>query len=99
VEWSGTLLGGADPVTFTFGVDTATGGWVAGEPITNVVTFAGSGLVFSRTTVTRLDFADPSPSHKQVDKDQALAGDVLTYTIDIQQFSIWRHGIMRVVES
>jgi uncharacterized repeat protein (TIGR01451 family) len=84
VEWSGSVPVGTDPLTFTFGVDVDAAGWTIGDPITNVVTFdSGAGLAFDKTTVTRLTFVDPSPSVKTVDKGRALAGDVLSYTIEV----------------
>jgi uncharacterized repeat protein (TIGR01451 family) len=88
VEWSGTVTGGSDPVTFTFGVDVDLSGWSISDPITNTVVFdSGAGLVFTRTAVSTLDFPDPSPSVKTVDKDRALEGDVLTYTIRVENAS------------
>jgi uncharacterized repeat protein (TIGR01451 family) len=88
VEWSGAISANADPLTFTFGVDVAIGGWTAGDSITNTVSFdSGTGLVFTRTASSVLAFPDPSPSHKTVDKETALAGDVLTYTICIENGS------------
>jgi uncharacterized repeat protein (TIGR01451 family) len=89
VEWSGAVPANSPPLTFTFGVDVAMAGWTFGDPITNVATFdGGAGQVFSRTAVTTLDFPEPSPSTKSVDKSQALAGDVLTYTLVIKNSSV-----------
>jgi len=89
VEWSGTVVANADPLTFTFGVDVVTGGWTIGDLITNGVTFdSGAGLVFTRTAITVMDFPDGSLSIKGVDRSQALAGDVLGYTIHVESGSI-----------
>jgi uncharacterized repeat protein (TIGR01451 family) len=88
VEWSGTIPAGANPLTFTFGVDVAMGGWKNGDLITNVVTFdSGAGLVFSHTVGSVVTLPDASPSVKWVNKSEALAGDVLTYTIRVENGS------------
>lgn len=89
IEWSGVIPASTEPLTFTFGVDVVTDNWAANAPITNAITFdSGVGLVFSRTATTRLDFPNASPSFKTVDKEAVLAGDVLTYTIHVQNGSI-----------
>ena len=88
VKWDGTIPGGADPMTFTFDVHVASGGWVNGDIITNVLTLDdGAGRVFTRAVASVVTFPDASPSFKHVDKDQALAGDVLTYTIRVENGS------------
>jgi uncharacterized repeat protein (TIGR01451 family) len=89
VEWSGPLAVDADPLTFTFGVDMDPSGWSIGDLITNSAVFdSGTGQVFTRTTTTVVEFPDPSPSIKEVDKSEALAGDVLTYTVHVENASL-----------
>ena len=60
--------------------------WHSGDTIVNEATFAsGAGIVFTRTATAQLDFPDPSPSTKTVDKSWAMAGDRLTYTLHIRE--------------
>jgi uncharacterized repeat protein (TIGR01451 family) len=88
VEWSGAVPANVAPMTFTFGIDVAPDHWVTGDIITNSVTFdSGDGLVFVRIATSRLSFPDPSASVKEVDKSLASAGDVLTYTIHVENAS------------
>ncbi|MBN1877655.1 MAG: S8 family serine peptidase [Anaerolineae bacterium] len=85
VEWGGSLAAGADPLTFTFGVDVAPAGWTNDDIITNAVVFdSGTGLVFPRTTTTVIRVPDPAPSTKIVNEAEALAGDVLTYIVHVE---------------
>ncbi len=89
VEWSGDIPAQADPLAFTFGVDVAAGGWTDGDRIANTVTFdSGAGLVFTHAVASVVGVPDASPSVKWVDKSQALAGDVLTYTIRVENGSV-----------
>jgi uncharacterized repeat protein (TIGR01451 family) len=88
VEWEGDIPGGSDPMKLTFGVDVTNSGWNAGDFVTNTATFDnGADLVFDRTASNQLVFPSPSPSIKQVDKDMALDGDVLTYTVRVENAS------------
>jgi uncharacterized repeat protein (TIGR01451 family) len=88
VQWSGSLPSGSPPLTFTFGVQVDSDAWSSGDLVINKATFdSGTGQVFTRTAATRLDFADPTPSIKTVDKRWAMAGDTLTYTIRIENGS------------
>jgi uncharacterized repeat protein (TIGR01451 family) len=88
VEWHGTIPAQSAPLTFTFGVDVPEAGWAAGDLITNVATFdSGAGRVFGRTVVSVVGYANPGPSVKSADKDAAAQGDVLTYTIRVENAS------------
>ncbi len=85
VEWTGEIPAGAAPLTFTFGVDVGRAGWSYGEHVANTITFDdGAGHTFTRTALTLVEFPDPSPSTKAVDKAAALAGDALTYSIRLR---------------
>ncbi len=88
VEWTGAIPGGQAPVTFTFGVVVNPAGWVSKQMITNTATFSdGISLNFNKTAVTTLDFFDLSRSTKNVDKAVAVAGEVLTYTVHVENAS------------
>lgn len=88
VEWGGVLAIGADPLTFTFGVDVDPSGWTFGDLVTNTAVFdSGAGQIYTRTTTTEVIFPDPSPSAKAVNASEALAGDVLTYTVRVENAS------------
>ena len=85
VEWSGTVLANADPMTFSFGVDLAASGWANGDLVTNTITFdGGDGQVYTKTIVSEVVFPDLSLSTKTASASRALAGDVLTYTINLE---------------
>ena len=85
ILWGGTIPPDSPPLSFTFGLNVDLAQWHSGDEVVNEATFAsGTGLVFTRTATTRLDFADPSPSSKSVDKSWAMAGDRLTYTLHIE---------------
>jgi uncharacterized repeat protein (TIGR01451 family) len=88
VEWRGTIPAGmpvsnARPLSFTFGLDVASGNWHSGDLVSSVVTFdSGTGRVFTRTALAALDFPDPFPSAKTV-SEMADLGQALTYTLHI----------------
>jgi uncharacterized repeat protein (TIGR01451 family) len=85
VLWSGAIPPNSRPLSFTFGLGIDLAGWHSGDTVVNEATFSsGTGLAFTRTASTQLDFPDPSPSTKTVDKSWAMAGDRLTYTLHIK---------------
>lgn len=89
VEWAGSIPSGQTPVTFTFGVAVNPGGWVNGQLITNTATFSdGVSLTFNRTTTSVIGFFDLTPSTKSVNKALARAGEVLTYTVHVENASL-----------
>jgi uncharacterized repeat protein (TIGR01451 family) len=84
VEWSGAIPAGSDPLSFTFGVDLDPTGWAVGDRVRNEAVFnSGSGILFTQTADTVVSFPDPSPSTKRVDRDTALAGQVLNFTVQV----------------
>ncbi len=88
VEWTGAIPGGQAPATFTFGVVVNSAGWTNGQFITNTATFSdGVSLAFNSTAGSTLDFFDLSSSTKKVDKAAATAGEVLTYTVHVENAS------------
>ncbi|HJW82861.1 MAG TPA: hypothetical protein VJ754_01030, partial [Anaerolineae bacterium] len=88
VEWSGDLQAHQAPITIQFGVVAAEAGWVSGQLITNTVAFSdGVGLTFDRSSVTRLEFFDLSPSAKRVHPLETPFGGSLTYTLRVQNGS------------
>lgn len=84
VEWRGALGARAAPQSFSYLLNTdAT--LMDGDTITSTAQFDnGAGLVFTRTTISLMLMADLSKSSKTVDRAAALAGDKMTYTIQLQ---------------
>ncbi len=88
VKWSGPISASSPPLTFTFGVDVDLTNWAFGNVITNAALFnSGAGLVFTHTTTNMVDIPDPSASTKGVNQSKALAGEVLTYTMHVENLS------------
>jgi uncharacterized repeat protein (TIGR01451 family) len=84
VEWSGAVPAGSDPLTFTFGIDLDPTGWAVGDRVRNEAVFdSGTGILFTQTADTVVSFPDPSPSTKSADRDLALAGEVLNFTVQV----------------
>lgn len=90
VEWSGAIPANQPLVTVTFGVVVNPTGWTNGQLITNTATFSdGVSLAFDSTATSALDFFDLTPSTKNVNKTAAMAGEVLTYTVHVENASTW----------
>ncbi len=88
VSWKGVIPQNSPPFSFTFGIDVDLAEWRTGDTIVNEATFAsGTGIAFTRTTTSQLDFPDPSSSSKTVNKSWAMAGDRLIYTLHIENAS------------
>jgi uncharacterized repeat protein (TIGR01451 family) len=80
IEWSGTLAAGTS-ITFTFQV-TLDSPLLGGTTIANMAAVNdGQGTSFTKKAATRVQAANLETSIKEVDKTQASAGEVLTYTI------------------
>lgn len=85
IEWRGTLGANAAPQSFRYLLNTDATALTEGETITSTAQFDnGAGLVFTRTTVSLMLAADLSKSTKTVDRTAALAGEAVTYTIQLQ---------------
>lgn len=85
IEWQGALAARAAPVDLGYLLNTDGATLKDGEAITSTTYFNnGAGLSFTRTLVSLLLAADLSGSIKSVDRAEALAGDALTYTIQLQ---------------
>ena len=89
IEWQGTLLTETKALTLSFRTRVQISGWHYGDLIKNTATFTdNTGAIFSKTIITTLDFPDFSVSTKTVNKQFALAGEMLTYTLHIENASI-----------
>lgn len=85
IEWDGALAARAAPIELGYLLNTDGASFTDGEIITSTAQFNnGAGLSFMRTTASLLLAADLSGSTKQVDRREVLAGDRLTYTIQLQ---------------
>lgn len=85
IEWDGALAARTAPVELGYLLNTSDATFQDGEVITSTAQFDnGAGLRFTRTTASLVLAADLSGSTKQVDRTEVLAGDNLTYTIQLQ---------------
>ncbi|MBX3013992.1 MAG: S8 family serine peptidase [Caldilineaceae bacterium] len=85
IEWRGALAAQAPPQSFGYVLNSDAATILDQEILTSTARFDnGAGLVFTQTTATLLLAADLSRSRKQVDRSVALAGEVMTYTIQLQ---------------
>lgn len=85
IEWQGALAARAAPVELGYLLNTDGATLQNGETITSTAHFNnGAGLSFTRTLASLLLAADISGSTKSVDRAEALAGEALTYTIQLQ---------------
>ncbi len=87
VEWHGALPANPTPITITFSVRVSTGGWTNGQFLTNTVAIHNGLNVIERSAGTWIDAFDLSMSSKRVNRESAVVGDVMTYTIRVQSGS------------
>ncbi len=85
IEWRGDIGARAVPITFSYTLQTNAATLNSGDVVTATAYFEnGAGLVFTRTNTTMMLVADLRNSTKTVDRATALAGEALTYGIQIQ---------------
>jgi len=82
IVWQGPLGPGEQrPLRFTVRLDTEL---AVGSRVTNTATIEdGVHPALTRTAVTRVERADLSASDKAADRESAVAGEVLTYTLTL----------------
>ncbi len=82
IEWGGTVAAGKS-ITFTYQV-TLDDPLLGGTIITNVAAIDdGQGTHFTKKTATKIRAPNLEASIKEVDKAEALSGEVLSYTITL----------------
>jgi uncharacterized repeat protein (TIGR01451 family) len=88
VKWHGSLPAYHTPLTATFKVYVPNSGWAGRQSITNTMSvFNGSTMLIQRKASTQIDAFDLAASTKRANRATAVIGDVLTYTLHVQNTS------------